>query len=293
MKIEMYKKIVNILLVTFVLTLASFASTGPIRQTVSNDGVTEIVNRKIGGSVIPGYIYNNSDFTQLQMPDNVSGHASAISGDGQIICGVVYDDDRFSLSYFCQASIWHKSAAFGQDFAFSYSELPSLEGHEYSSALDMSENAQYVIGYCRKQKYSNDIGCYWDLEGNIYELGPMAYDSYIADLTYPHSVSNDGVIVGTALADEASYQAAFIWDQSNGMRYLKDVLENDYGYDFSGCTLSQAYNISPDGKIVDGYGYNALGEYFDWSVAIPEPISILSFGIGVLLVRKQHFKSKV
>jgi hypothetical protein len=71
------------------------------------------------------------------------------------------------------------------------------------------------------------------------------------------------------------------------MRYLKDVLETEYGYNFSGCTLSQAYNISPDGRIIDGYGYNQQGDYFDWVVTIPEPASLLLLGLGGLFLRRK------
>jgi len=81
-----------------------------------------------------------------------------------------------------------------------------------------------------------------DLPGGIFES--IAYD-----------VSADGsVVVGTS-----SGGGAFIWDATNGMRNFKDVLENTYGLDLTGWTLSTANGISDDGKIIAGYGSGPSG----------------------------------
>ena len=52
----------------------------------------------------------------------------------------------------------------------------------------------------------------------------------------------------------ASGSEAFIWDNANGMRKLKDVLVNDFGLDLTGWTLTIARGISDDGLTIVGDG---------------------------------------
>jgi len=86
-----------------------------------------------------------------------------------------------------------------------------------------------------------------------------------------HAVSADGsVVVGSS-------DGAFIWDQSHGMQDLKEVLENDYGLDLTGWTLTMARGISDDGLTIVGYGNNGA-----W-VAKIKPLVIMPDVVGMLL----------
>lgn len=86
-----------------------------------------------------------------------------------------------------------------------------------------------------------------------------------------------GSIDGTLLVGSASTERgseAFIWDQKNGMRNLHSVAELEYGLNLVGWTLSRAFAMSPDGRIIVGEGFNPDGDFEAWMIkAIPEPSS--------------------
>ena len=67
-----------------------------------------------------------------------------------------------------------------------------------------------------------------------------------------------GLAVSIASRANAN-QRAFIWDADNGMRDLKDVLENDIGLALTGWKLDQATGISADGCAIVGHGNHISG----------------------------------
>ncbi len=73
------------------------------------------------------------------------------------------------------------------------------------------------------------------------------------------ATSSDGsAVVGYSEAEPQGYHA-FLWTEADGMRDLKEVLENDYGLDLTGWRLSLAYDISDDGTAIVGYGTEPCG----------------------------------
>jgi probable HAF family extracellular repeat protein len=71
-------------------------------------------------------------------------------------------------------------------------------------------------------------------------------------------VSEDGsVVVGFAEGPDGI--TAFVWDDTNGMQSLKDVLTFG-GVDMTGWRLMHAEGISRDGKTIVGYGTNPSGK---------------------------------
>ena len=76
-------------------------------------------------------------------------------------------------------------------------------------------------------------------------------------------VSADGLIViGHSQTDAG--REAFIWDATNGMRNLKDVLESDFGLDLTGWTLRESRGPSDNGLVVVGSGTNPMGQEEGW-----------------------------
>ena len=81
------------------------------------------------------------------------------------------------------------------------------------------------------------------------------------------ATSADGsAVVGYSEAEPQGYRA-FLWTAADGMRNLKDVLEDDYGLDLTGWTLSLPYDISDDGTAIVGYGRNPNGQTEAWRAA--------------------------
>ena len=83
------------------------------------------------------------------------------------------------------------------------------------------------------------------------------------------AVSADGSVV-VGFGDSASSSEAFIWDQTHGMRNLRDVLVNDLGLDLTGWQLIHANGISADGLTIVGRGRNPGGNREAWIAVLCE-----------------------
>ena len=55
------------------------------------------------------------------------------------------------------------------------------------------------------------------------------------------------------------------------MRNLQEYLENDFGLDLTGWTLTDAHGISANGNVITGDAINPNGFQEAWVVVIPEP----------------------
>ena len=97
--------------------------------------------------------------------------------------------------------------------------------------------------------------------------------------SFASGVSSDGsVVVGSGRSSSGG--EAFIWDETNGMRALIQILA-DQGIDMTGWNLDWASGISADGLTIVGTGTNPLGFTEAWIATIPEPSTALLLGIGI------------
>ena len=113
---------------------------------------------------------------------------------------------------------------------------------------------------------------------------------------FAESVSADGsVIVGHG--SSASGDEAFIWDSTNGMRSLQDILINDFllGDSLTGWSLISAAGISDGGLTIAGFGSNPDGNTEAWvanlsdpPVVIPEPSTYFLFATVVIGIFALH-----
>jgi len=72
------------------------------------------------------------------------------------------------------------------------------------------------------------------------------------------------MVIGSSIL--ASAKEAFVWDETHGMRSLRDELVNDFGLGTSlnGWTLDSANGISADGRFIVGEGRNPNGDAEAW-----------------------------
>lgn len=84
-----------------------------------------------------------------------------------------------------------------------------------------------------------------------------------------YAISADGnTVVG--YANDIPYPGAMMWTPTDGVRSIYDMLVNKYGLlEVAAWQLEAATGISPDGKVIVGYGYNASGYRESWRVVIP------------------------
>lgn len=61
---------------------------------------------------------------------------------------------------------------------------------------------------------------------------------------------------------------AVIWDQTNGLRHLEDVLRVEYKTAISDWKLLRATGISDDGHTIVGFGTNSTGQIEGWVVKL-------------------------
>jgi uncharacterized membrane protein len=147
----------------------------------------------------------------------------------------------------------------------------------------------------------------WTSASGMVGLGPIPWAGAISSST-AFAVSGDGsVVVGRAGDWRPPLnpgRLAFIWDQANGMRSLRDVLVGlGLGPDLSGWIEFRPTGLSDDGQTIVGGGINPSGDFEAWIAVLTEPdvtavpalptwgfaiLAVLLVGVALLLSRREH-----
>jgi uncharacterized membrane protein len=157
--------------------------------------------------------------------------------------------------------------------------LGSLVPDGWSRAIGISGDNLVVVGEVGPPTGSDSEAFRWTQSGGMVGLGDLP--GGIAQATATAASFDGSVIVGygnTAVGIEA-----FIWDDTNGMRNLREVLENDSGLDLTGWLLQVATDVSANGSKIVGYGINPMGKREAW-VASPVKMHIVHGGGLLVLV---------
>jgi probable HAF family extracellular repeat protein len=154
--------------------------------------------------------------------------------------------------------------------------LGDLPGGDFRSvAMGISADGSFIVGYGK-----NDLGTEafrYTVEGGMVGLGdiPGGGRTGIA-----YGVSADGsVIVGDGY-NNVNEPIAFYWTAGRGPIELQNMLEQEYGLDLTGWTLTNGRGISDDGLTVVGYGTNPDGDEEGWVATIPR-LGVLQVSIDI------------
>lgn len=189
---------------------------------------------------------------------NPESRSFGISSDGQIVVGRSINQDNN-----LEAFVWTPQT--GQI------GLGVLEGFLGSSAFTVSSDGNLIAGALYDTNYPiYEQAFFWSQEdGMIHIPTPDGFNGLEA-----FAISDNGTVFGAAIVIHDSRDRAFLWDQTNGLQYLHEILEaNDI--DLLGWQLMGITDVTPDGKTLVGYGQTPDGRIDAFIATIPEPLAAL------------------
>ncbi len=191
-------------------------------------------------------------------PDDPYSRGTSISSDGQTLVG-----ESLNTEGSLEAYIWTPMTGMVG--------LGIPDEFDWSGATGISSNGYHVAGVL----YEGSLGIYWNSfywseeVGMIHIPTPDGYNSL-----EPGAISDDGTVFGTAVIARGTNQDAILWDQTNGLQYLHEILEaNDI--DLLGWQLMGITDVTPDGQTLVGYGTTPDGRIDAFIATIPEPLATL------------------
>ncbi len=140
-----------------------------------------------------------------------------------------------------------------------------------SIAYEINNNNQ-IVGYSEITPGGAHNAFIYEIGGSMINLGTLS-----GGTSYANDINNNGVVVGN------SDGFAFIWDETNGMRNLNDLISAG-----SGWTLTSANGINDAGQIVgtasyEGQIYGFLLDYSPTS-AVPEPLTCILLALSSIAI---------
>jgi uncharacterized membrane protein len=192
-------------------------------------------------------------------PDGgTSGWAFAVSGDGSNVVGWLIPSQPIS-----EAFRWTEETDL-----VAIGELPG--GLVLSSALGIADDGGVIVGTSFSSLGQEAVR--WTADNTLVSMGDLPGGDVLA---LAFDASADGsVIVGLGTTEDfiiALGRRAFIWDEIHGMRFLKEVLEEEFGFDLTDWTLVAANSISADGRTIVGEAINPNGDIEAWIAHLGHP----------------------
>lgn len=169
--------------------------------------------------------------------------ATGVSGNGLVVVGNALSAGR------SEAFIWSESTGM-----LSLGAAPN--GANYIQARAVSYDGNVIAG-----KTSDDPNILGDVFRWSNVDGPENLGHISSTGNVAKALSSDGsIIVGgvTSGGTIISPNGAFVWTRESGLIHLKDLLERGYGLNLTGWTLNSAEDISPDGSVIVGFGFNSI-----------------------------------
>jgi uncharacterized membrane protein len=265
---------------------------------VSQDGSVIVGGSVSGGGGGPAFLWANGvaapipqlASAQTSIADSVSADGSIIAGDiqmGSTMSGFTLTGTNLeiippsSLNLTTRGTILSANGAvvagniihgFGTSTAYQWKngaliQLPGYSGQS-STATAVSPDGAVVVG---SVGYGNS-GLKQPYEWTNGAVTPLALPSGFTDGS-ALGVSKDGPIIVGYISPNDLVSTAFIWNQTDGIQNLEQVLTTDdgLGSDLKGWTLTEATAITPNGTIIVGNGVDPQGQEEGWIVNLSTP----------------------
>ena len=184
------------------------------------------------------------------LPGDTYSRGGGISADGVVVVGASVDDG----SGVWEAIRWTDGGGM--------QGLGALPGASIGSdAYDVSADGSIIVGVA--ESTAGFEAFRWTSGTGMVGLGDLPGGNFHS---LAEAVSADGsVVVGYSHTsfDPGDEEEAFVWDETNGMRLVQDVL-SDAGLDLTGWHLQYARGVSDDGNTIVGWGTNPDGQAEGW-----------------------------
>ncbi len=201
---------------------------------VSADGSVVVGTATASTGYLRAFRWENGVMQDLGTLGGAFSSAFGISPDGSVVVGWASTPETWERAF-----RW--TASGGME------DLGTLSEGFWSEAYEVSANGSIVVG--RAEIATNRWRAFLWEAGVMQNLGTLGGDQSRA-----WDVSADGwMVVGNSL-DEGGQNRAFRWTPSRGMENLNQTYASLLT---PGSGLFEARAISPDGRYIVGYGYNA------------------------------------
>jgi probable HAF family extracellular repeat protein len=146
--------------------------------------------------------------------------------------------------------------------------------YDQSFASGISADGSTVVGRGYNTSNGESEAARWTSTTGMVGLGTL--DGFFGRQGDALAASGDGSIV-VGYSDYQTGTAAFIWDETHGMRRLQDVLTGS-GLDLTGWTLHSANDISADGRVIVGSATNPDGDPEAWMAVLSGSPAVPALG---------------
>jgi len=169
----------------------------------------------------------------LGASEEIWSEATDVSADGNVVVGNVH--------------YWNSSRAFRWTLEEGRQDLGTLGG-DWSQVTAISADGNVVVGRSNDAN-GNSHAFRWTPQDGMQDLGTLG-----GRWSEAKAVSADGSVVVGWSEDANGNQHAFRWTPQSGMQDLNEAFAELLT---DGSVLYEANDVTPDGRYIVGYGYNA------------------------------------
>jgi uncharacterized membrane protein len=245
--------------------LAFLRTNASVRSSSSALGIcadgSKIVGRSFNGTYTEAFLWDSTvgmqrlGFLDAKAGGYLHSIAYGVCDRGNKVVGQSYNGTN------AEAFLWDSTNGM-QGLGFLGA---NVWGETRSDARAISADGSKIVGHSYNGK--GEEAFIWDSTNGMQGLGFLGVNGSGKSYSYAKAISGDGSkVVGKSY--NGSGDKAFIWDKVNGMRSLKKALNDDFGVDLAGWTLTEATGISCDGLTIVGNGIGPDGRLEAWILKI-------------------------